>query len=153
MRKAAGLFSIVILSGLAAPASAEPLPRGCEPFLERIDASIAPLHARRGQTVVLRVRLDLKDRARAYPTQDPKSEIGEALEPVRVKVLDSTAVVPVGPLREPLYRTEDDPVVGSYRVVEGHATWEQRLVIPPEAKVGEHKIAVKVSARVTNDRM
>jgi hypothetical protein len=152
MRKAAELFSAVVLCGLAAPAGAEPVPKGCEPFLERIEASIAPVRARRGQTVILRVRLDLKDRARAYPTQDPNSEFA-GLEPVRVKVLDSTTVVPVGPLREPLFRTEDVPSIGSYRLVEGHAVWEQRLVVSHEATVGEHKIAVKVSAQITNDRM
>jgi hypothetical protein len=153
MRKAAGLFSLVFLCGLAAPVGAEPVPKAQQAVLDRVEVSIAPTRARRGETVILRVHLDLKERARTYPTQDPKSEVGDILEPFRVKGPESTLVVPVGELREPTWRTVEDPILGSWRVVEGHATWERSVVVLPGAKPGEHKIAVKVTGRIVNDRM
>lgn len=151
MRKAAGLILTLILSG-AAPA--ERVPKRYERVLERIAATIAPGRAVRGDTIVLRVHLDLKERARTYPEQDPASELGQALETFRLDVPSTVDVIPVGVLREPLARTLDPGLdLGTVRVVEGHATWERPLVVAPDAKPGEHKIAVVVRCRIQTDVM
>jgi hypothetical protein len=153
MRKAAGLMILLIGSGLAGQASAEPVPKAHQFFLDRIEASIAPSRAVRGEVVVLRVHLDMKDRARTYPSQDSEFGQGPWLEPFRLKVLDSAAVIPVGSLREPAARVLEIEGIGTYRVVEGRATWEQPTVVSPEAKPGEHKIAVTVRCRIVTDVM
>ena len=151
MRKAAGLMVVLIWSGLAGQASAEPVPKGHQPFLDRMEASIAPVRACRGETVVLPVHLDLKDRAHAYPTQDPDSEIGQAVEPCRVEGPDSAVVVPVDRRRAHLPHGggSRSVAIASLRV----ATWERAGGFLPTLSRVSTKIAVNVIGQIVNDHM
>lgn len=150
MRKAAGLILTLILSGAA---SAEPVPKSHQRGVDAISASIAPGRAQRGETVTLRVHVHLRDRARIYATQEPGSN-WEGLETVRFDVASTPTVIPVGSVQEPLSRKlYIDAGLDPVRIVEGRATWERSLVVSPEAKPGEHKVAVIFRGQITTDRM
>jgi hypothetical protein len=152
MRKAAGLFSIVILCGLAAPVGAEPVPKLYQPIVEQIGASIAATKARRGETVVLRVHLHLKDRAFTFPTQTDK-EMAEVFQKATFAILNPDVVIPVGVLREPKSRTREVPELDwKFLIVEGRTTWEQPLVISPAATPGEHHIKLRTFFPIMDDR-
>jgi hypothetical protein len=150
MARLAGI--LVALITVAGPAVAEPVPKGYLPLVKRIDAEAIPVTVRRGETVVVCIHLDLKDRAFTLPATLP-DDMQQVFGASRVTILADENVVPVGTLKEPAYRVREIPELDlkEFRYIDGSTVWERSLVVRRDAKPGEHVVKVKVWFHVMND--
>jgi thiol:disulfide interchange protein DsbD len=124
----------------------------------KIEVQVEPESAKRGQTVVWRLKMDLAEHFHTYPTEqaNPASRYKTRIEFNPKPNADSppppTQVVPVEKVRSPSPLRPLTEAGESFQVIEGTAVWEQTFVVKPDAPPGPTTIRVKVSSQVCDER-
>jgi thiol:disulfide interchange protein DsbD len=118
----------------------------------KIEATVEPSTAARGQTVTLKLTMELKPGWHTYPTRqvDP-----EAQSQVNVfEVVDGKDVAAVGGWEDPSgfkAASDSDLNIKELRTYEGTVVWTHRLVVRPEATPGKTKVTVKLTQALACD--
>jgi Disulphide bond corrector protein DsbC len=141
------LFACILgLSGFAfgSPALAQP---SFEEVAKKIEAKFEPATAKPGQTVTLKISIQLIDGWHTYPTFQPQKSAKLFVN--KFAFPESSAVVFVGEMEDPAGAKEKDNPLNEgdkYYVYPGGATWERKAVVPPNAKSGSlsSKLTLKV---------
>ncbi len=130
-----------------AAAQEVPVPGSLQRSVNRVEVSIEPQTARRGQTITWKVQLQLAEGFHTYPL-DPKL----SSSPVQLRFLDraklkagDAAVIPVGQTKDvgvPRVVTDAGVTQTEY---EGVVVYEQSLVVSPQATPGQSTLRVKFS--------
>jgi hypothetical protein len=140
-----GLFAAIALVGTFAPAQAEP--PEFKDILKKAEAKFEPAEARPGQTVTLKLTLQLLDGWNTYPTvQTDKRAKAQAN---KIEFPEASGVVFVDALVEPPHpKQKAEPIAGIEQLLyyPGGGTWERKAVVPPTAKPGA--ISAKIKFRV-----
>lgn len=152
MGKAGSPF-ILILAAIAwnwAMSSAQAVP-SFEEVVHKVEATITPTTARRGETVVWKVTVELKPGWHTYPLKqvDPN-----ALDNVnKIQFPKKGELVPVGLFKEPPFRTKPEPMldIKELRYNEGTVVWEHSLVVRPDAPPGKLTYKVSLNLQVCDE--
>jgi hypothetical protein len=130
----------------------EPLPelKG----IKAVEAVVEPTEAKPGQTVTLKLTVDLQDGFYTYATKQTDKN---ALEMVNtIKFPKAGDVVFVGEVTDPaVVDLKAEPLLGikELKTYKGKVVYERKAVINPAAKAGEVKITLPgVVLQVCNDR-
>jgi thiol:disulfide interchange protein len=138
------------LVAATAPAQVGNNQRRFDNVVKRVDATIEPATAKRGETVTWKLTVELAPGWHTYPTDQPdagaKSYVNKITAPA------GGSVVFVGPLVEPakpIKKTEDN--IKELRYYEGTAVWEHKAVVSPNATPGEMTIEVPATILACDD--
>ena len=123
----------------AAAASGQP-----KDAIKKVEASFEPAQAKRGQTVSLKITVQLADGYHTYPVVQPAPEAKYSTNTIAFPtggpiVFVGETVDPAGPKSK---KAEDH----EYLVYPGGGTWIRKAVVRPTGKPGE--AAVKVQLRL-----
>ena len=138
------LLFLAATVALSAPAAAEDKkPAWWDKAVKKVEASFDPAEARPGQTVTLKLTVELHDGYYTYPTrQEDKAAEGMVNKLV---FPDAGSVVFVDKTVDPLdYLTKAEPLLGirDLRYHPKKVVYERKAVVRPSQKPGE--VAVKV---------
>jgi thiol:disulfide interchange protein DsbD len=146
LRYLRALLLLLVVAGLA-PAA----PKGNRSFetaVTRLETTIEPTTAARGQTVTWKLTLDLAPGWYTYPLRqaDPEAE----LYVNSIKFLAAPGVVPVGEFVDPPHKSKAEPIlkVKDLRYLPDKAVWERPLVIRPDATPGKVEVKAEVTLQV-----
>ncbi len=138
---------LFLLTAMALPAAApaeDKKPAWWDKAVKKVEAKFEPAEAKPGQTVTLKLTVELHDGYYTYPTrQEDKAAEG------MVNTLtfpDAGAVVFVGETVNPLdYLTKAEPLLGirELRYYQKKVVYERKAVVCPTRKPGEATVAVK----------
>jgi hypothetical protein len=139
------LLFLAATVGLTASAAAEDKkPAWWDKAVKKVEAAFDPAEARAGQTVTLKLTVELNDGYYTYPTkqEDKNAEgmVNTLLFP------DPGAVVFVDQTADPLdYLTKAEPLVGisELRYYSKKVVYERKAVVRPTQKPGEWVVKVK----------
>jgi thiol:disulfide interchange protein DsbD len=140
-------FRVLLLVGLGgwpvAEAAAQAR-KGPPPFQEVVkhSASIEPATARRGETVLMRLVLQVPDGYYTYPTEKSTSDVDGDQQYDAFDFQPTADVVFVDQLIEPPTKTKPG-AKGSVRILPGNQiVWERPLVVRPDARPGQTVVSV-----------
>ncbi|MBX9583400.1 MAG: protein-disulfide reductase DsbD N-terminal domain-containing protein [Gemmataceae bacterium] len=121
---------------LALPAAAQK-PGWYEKAVKKVEARFDPPEAKPGQTVTLKLTVELNEGYHTYPTKQPDKEAASMVN--QLKFPDPGAVVFVGGVTDPdKYVTKAEPALGikELREYEGKVTFTRKAVVSPKAAAG-----------------
>jgi hypothetical protein len=127
-----------VLLSFVVPLPALAQPKKAEDVVKKLEARFEPAEAKPGQTVTLKIALELADGYSTYPTVQP--DRGAASMTNRIVFPKPGAVVFVGKLEEPAdpkVKAEPDLQIEELRYYPGGGTWSRKAVVSPDAKPGE----------------
>jgi hypothetical protein len=135
-----GLFGFTF----ASPALAQP---SFEEVAKKIEAKFEPATAQPGQTVTLKITIQLIDGWHTYPSFQPQKSAKFFVN--KFVFPEPAAVVYVGEMEDPAGAKEKENPLNEgdkYFIYPGGATWERKAVVPPSAKSGSasSKLTLKV---------
>ena len=109
--------------------------------VKKIEAHFEPAEAKPGQTVVLKLTIELSENWYTYPTIQPnemiKSSVNEIILP------NPSVVVFVEPIENPLPHIKEVPELGEAQVYPGGATWQAHAIVMPDATPGSKDVTLK----------
>lgn len=116
--------------------------------VKKVEASFEPASAKPGQTVTLKVKVELADGYHTYPVVQPADEAKFSANKLTFPadgpvVFVGDTVDPVGPKSKKI----DDPIAKeSYELLyyPGGGTWARKAVVLPTAKAGATTAKIKV---------
>lgn len=131
-----------------------PVPTLYQRGVAKIEANLTPAEAKRGAVVTWTFTLELKPGYHSYPTEqtNPKSAAQVNLFDFPQPRDALPLVIAVGKIKEPPIKTHTLPSIGEQRYVEGKVTWEQKLVVSPQATPGSHEVLAEVEPLVCDDQ-
>jgi hypothetical protein len=142
------LLTAISLCLVALPAAAQPT---FEQIVKKAEAKFEPASARPGQTVTVKVTLQLIDGWHTYPVMqtDPaaKNYVNKFTFPT------DGSVVYVGDFDDPSggkEKAEPLAMIEKMTYYPGGATWERKAVVLPTTKPGEVSSKIKVKVLVCN---
>src|SRR5215216_6714936 len=112
--------------------------------IKKVEASFEPAQARPGQTVTLKVTVQLGDGYHTYPVVQPTPEAKYSVNKITFPPADAVVFVgeTVDPVEPKVKKGEDH----EYLVYPGGGTWTRKAVVRPAARPGD--AAVKVQFRL-----
>jgi thiol:disulfide interchange protein DsbD len=120
---------------------------------DEIKAVIEPAEAKPGQTVTIKIRVELNPGWYTYPTvQEDKGAYGQV---TTFKYQKSESVIPVGTAIEPpnpKAKPEPDLKIEKLSYYPGNVIFERKAVISPLAKSGDASVAMRMKILVCNDK-
>ncbi len=133
-----GVALALLALGLVGAAPAKPK-KSFNDAVTKLEAVVVPSTAARGQTVTLKITMELSPGWHTYPTYQ--------VDPVNESTVNTFQVpatkdlVPVGAFEDPpAFKPDKDfPLLREY---EGKITWERPMVVRPDAVPGEAKVTV-----------
>ena len=133
------LSACVALAGVAQPKDA----------IKKVEATFEPAEAKPGQTVTLKIVVQLADGYFTYPVLQPVPEAKYSVNKVTFPaggpvVFVGETVDPVGPKTK---KAEDH----EYLIYPGGGTWVRKAVVSPTAKAGEAKAKVQFRLMVCDE--
>jgi len=140
---------ITLLTTMAAAHSQPPGAGGralsFEEVVRKVEASVEPVAARRGETVTWRLKVELIDGWHTYPAK--QSDPNASNQVTKFTFPDPGDVVFVGLLQEPpdpKSKPEPELDIKKLTYYEGTVTWERKFVVSPNAPSGPLMIKVPV---------
>jgi hypothetical protein len=143
--------AVAVLFGVAGSLVAQG-DRSADRVFKRVEATVEPAEARRGQAVTWKLTVELAPGWHTYPARQPDKEAeaftSEFLFP------KAAGGVFVGELREPETKVKPEPAldIKALHYLEGKFTWERMLVIPPDAAPGELTVTLPVRFQACDER-
>jgi hypothetical protein len=134
----------MILLTSAAPALAQP---SIDQIVKKAEASFEPAEARPGQTVTLKLKIDLLDGWHTYPMIQPDK--AARAQANKITFPEGGPIVYVGEFNDPpgaKEKAEPLAMIESMLYYPGGATWERRAVVLPTTAPG--MVASKVKFRL-----
>jgi thiol:disulfide interchange protein DsbD len=141
-----GCLALALVAAvLAAPAPA----RAFENFndVAKVQVSLEPTTAARGQTVKLKIEMELASGWHTYPVMQPDPQASEYVN--KFDFPNTRDVVFVGSVQDPPgFVTKAEPVlnINAMHQYEGKVVWERPLVVRPDAPPGKTKVKVPLTA-------
>ncbi len=134
---------------LAAPATAAAPDDWYAKAVQGVTAAVEPAEAKPGQTVTVRVTVDLADGYHTYPTAQPEKTAAGMVN----KLLFPTAgpLVFVGPTADPtdaVVKAEPELGIKALRTHVGRVTYARKAVVSPTAAAGPASATVGVRLNV-----
>lgn len=136
--------AVIGLLSATSPALAQP---GIEQVVRKVEAKFEPAEAKPGQTVTLKVSLQLLDGWHTYPTVQPDK--AAKAQSNKLTFPEPGELVYVGEMDEPPGAKEkSEPMLSIERLLyyPGGATWERKAVVLPSTKPGA--LSSKIKFRV-----
>jgi hypothetical protein len=144
MRPLLFLVSAALLTLAAGQSAAEDKkPAWWDKAVKKVEAAFHPAEAKPGQTVTLKLTVELHEGYYTYPTRQ-KDEAAEGMVN-KLVFPDAGAVVFVGETTDPDgYKTKAEPIIGirELRYYPEKVVYERKAVVAPSQRPGE--VAVKV---------
>jgi DsbC/DsbD-like thiol-disulfide interchange protein len=139
------LLALPLCLALAAPIPAQP----AKDAVKKVEAVFEPAEAKPGQTVTLKIVVELADGYHTYPVVQPAAEARYSVNTIAFPndgpvVFVGETVDPVGPKTK---KGEDH----EYLVYPGGGTWVRKAVVSPSAKAGPTTARVKVKLQVCDE--
>lgn len=137
------LFVLPLALVVALPASGQK--DWYEKAVKKVEAKFDPAEAKPGQTVTLKLTVELNDGYYTYPLVQP--DPGAASMTNILKFPDPGALIFVGTAADPKdYESKEEPLLGikELRSMSGTVTWTRKAVVSPKAAAGE--TAVKLAS-------
>jgi len=135
-------ISITIVAlWMAAPALAQP---SIEQIIKKAEATFEPATAKPGQTVTLKIKIELLDGWHTYPTVQPDK--AARAQSNKITFPDGGPVVFVGPIDDPpgaKEKAEPLAMIESMLYYPGGATWERKAVVLPSTAAGTVNSKIK----------
>ena len=130
-------------------ALAVPCPGQPKDVVKKVEAVFEPAEARPGQTVTLKVVVQLADGYHTYPVTQPAPEARYSVNTMAFPkdgpvVFVGETVDPVGPKSK---KSEDH----EYLVYPGGGTWVRKAVVAPAARAGAATATVKLKLMVCDE--
>ncbi|MCE9533724.1 MAG: protein-disulfide reductase DsbD N-terminal domain-containing protein [Planctomycetes bacterium] len=138
-------LAAIALSLLASPAFGDP--PSIKEILKKVEAKFEPENAKPGQTVTLKVTVQLLDGWHTYPTF--QEEKGARSQTNKFTFPSDGAIVFVGELNEPANPKEkSEPVLGIEKMhyYPGGGVWTQKAVVRPTTAAGT--VSSKIKFRI-----
>jgi DsbC/DsbD-like thiol-disulfide interchange protein len=132
-------LALFVFLSVAAAAFGQP-----KDAIKKVEASFEPAQAKPGQTVTLKLTVQLADGYHTYPVVQPTPEAKYSVNKIAFPPADAVVFVgeTVDPVEPKVKKGEDH----EYLVYPGGGTWTRKAVLRPTAKPGE--AAVKVQFRL-----
>ncbi len=129
----------VLAAALALPGAPASAQKGgwYEKAVKKVEATFDPAEAKPGQTVTLKLTVELNDGYHTYPFKQPDKEAGSMVN--QIKFPDPGAVVFVGGVEDPkgfVSKAEPDLGIKELREYEGTVTFTRKAVVSPKAAAG-----------------
>jgi Thiol:disulfide interchange protein DsbD, N-terminal len=117
--------------------------------ITKVEASFDPVQAKRGQTVTLKITVQLADGYHTYPVVQPTPEAKYSVNKITFLAADALVFVgeTVDPLEPKVKKGEDH----QYLVYPGGGTWTRKVVVRPTAKPEETAVKVQVRLMVCDE--
>jgi hypothetical protein len=153
MRQLSGwaFAALVGLLGVAKTASAQG-ERTADKVFRKVEATVEPAEARRGQAVTWKLTVELAPGWHTYPTKQPDPEAEPFVSEFLFK--KASGGVFVGDLKEPTAKVRPEPELKIKELHElfGTLTWERTVVVPPDAKPGTLTVKLPVRLQACDER-
>jgi len=136
---AAGLFA------LPTPAAQDGPAKG----VKKVEVSVEPAEAKPGQTVTVKIAVELDDGFHTYPTKQADKNAESYVSKIAFE--DAGGLIFVGDVTDPPNpetKAEPDAGIKELRQYSGRFTFERKAVVSPKAAAGEAAVRVK-SLRLT----
>lgn len=138
------LLTLPVCLALAGVSLAQP-----KDAIKKVEASFEPAEAKPGQTVTLKIVVQLADGYHTYPLVQPTPEAKYSVNKVMFPPAD--AIVFVGTTADP-----DSPKIKKgedheYLTYPGGGTWTRKAVVAPAAKPGDAKVKVQFRLMVCDE--
>ena len=137
------LLVVPLALAVALPAAAQ---KGWyEKAVKKVEAKFDPAEAKPGQTVTLKLTVELNDGYHTYPVVQPDKEAASMTNVL--KFPDPGTLIFVGNTADPKdFETKAEPELGikELRTMSGTVTWTRKAVVSPKAVAGE--ATVKLSS-------
>jgi hypothetical protein len=119
----------------------------------KITGSFEPSEAKPGQTVTLKIKVDIEKGWHTYPTvQEDKAAAFQvnkiAFEPKNPVVFVENVVEPPNPT----IKAEADLGITAMHTYPGGGVWERKAVVPPSTKPGDIEAKLKFTILICNDK-
>lgn len=139
------LTTLGVCLALVAPALAQP----GKDAVKKVEAVFEPAEAKPGQTVTLKIIVQLADGYYTYPIVQPAEQAKYSVNSIAFPkggsvVFVGDTVDPVGPKTK---KGEDH----EYLTYPGGGTWVRKAVVPPTAKAGATTVKVKLKLLVCEE--
>lgn len=141
------LFASLAAFVLVLPASAQEV----EQVVKKIEAKFEPADAKPGQTVTLKISVELEDGWVTYPTV--QADKGAKAQTNKVTFPEKGPIVFVDLLKEPANaKTKSEEVLGieSLSYYPGGGVWERKAVVAPKTPAGKQDVKVVYRIMVCN---
>ena len=138
------LLTLPVCLALAGVALAQP-----KDAIKKVEASFEPAEARPGQTVTLKIIVQLADGYHTYPLVQPTPEAKFSVNKVTFPSAD--AVVFVGTTADPEGAKAKKSEDHEYLISPGGGTWTRHAVVRPTARLGEAKVKVQFRLLVCDE--
>jgi hypothetical protein len=112
--------------------------------VKKVELSIEPAEAKPGQTVTVKLLVDLNPGYHTYPTKQPDENAANFVNKLLFPAADT--LIFVGETQDPAeYDTKAEPdlMIKDLRTLPGKVVYERKAVVSPKAAVGEATITVK----------
>jgi hypothetical protein len=109
-----------------------------EKAVKKVEAKFDPAEAKPGQTVTLKLTVELNDGYHTYPVAQP--DPGASSMTNILKFPAAGTLIFVGGTADPKdYETKEEPLLGikELRTMSGSVTWTRKAVVSPKAAAGE----------------
>ena len=141
-------YSAMLMSLMASVAF--PIPQ--EPNL-KVTATFEPATAKPGETVTLKIKIDIDPSWHTYPTVQPEKAAASFVN--KMNFPETGPIVGVEKTVEP-----KDPVVEAIPALDieklntypGGGTWERKVVVSPTAKAGTLESQIKLKVSICNQK-
>src|SRR5262245_34886792 len=122
--------------------------------VKKVETAVTPETARRGETVVWRLTIELEKGWHTYPTRqsDPAEPVQDQVTEIQLENLEG--LIPVGQFRDPPgAHSMAKPKLKIKKLLyyEDRVVWEQRFVVDPRSKPGTREIKARVTVFVCDE--
>ena len=117
--------------------------------IKKVEASFEPAQAKPGQTVTLRLTVQLADGYHTYPVVQPTPEAKYSVNKITFPPADAVVFVgeTVDPVEPKTKKSEDH----EYLVYPGGGTWIRKAVVRPTARPGDTTVKVQLRLMVCDE--
>jgi Disulphide bond corrector protein DsbC len=137
-------FAVLLLLGIGSFGSVQGQTPDFDEVLKKIEATFEPGSARPGETITLKIRVQLRDGWHTYPTEQP--EKGAKSQTNKLTVPEPGAIIFVDKTVDPADpKSKAEPVLGVDELYyyPGGGVFERKAVVSPKAKPGDATVEVK----------
>ncbi len=124
-------------------------------IVQEIKATIEPAEAKPGQTVTWRLTVKLIPGWHTYPVKQVDKNAADSVTKFDFSDLKKVGLSASGAIKDPpkfLKKAEPEQKIKELRYYEGEVTWTQQLRLAAGAKAGTHKVPVKVTMQVCDEK-